>query len=87
MPQLQFRGCARKGFDCSVSGEAVARRVFTPHPDPPQTGDAGLRRGRLFNFLGFTFISGKDRRGNFQLKRKTRPCRPMVVLSQSSGTV
>ena len=25
-----------------------------------------------FNFLGFTFISGKDRRGNFQLKRKTR---------------
>ena len=86
MPQLQFRGCARKGFDCSASGEAVARRG-TPHLNPPQTGDPGLRWGRLFNFLGFTHISGKDRRGNFQLKRKTLPCRPMVVLSQSSGTV
>jgi RNA-directed DNA polymerase len=32
----------------------------------------GLGKPETFNFLGFTFISGKDRRGNFQLKRKTR---------------
>ena len=32
----------------------------------------GLGKPETFNFLGFTFISGKDRRGNFQLKRRTR---------------
>ena len=32
----------------------------------------GLGKPETFNFLGFTFISGKDRRGSFQLKRKTR---------------
>ena len=32
----------------------------------------GLGKPETFNFLGFTFISGTDRRGNFQLKRKTR---------------
>ncbi len=32
----------------------------------------GLGKPETFNFLGFTFISGKDRRGAFQLKRKTR---------------
>jgi RNA-directed DNA polymerase len=32
----------------------------------------GLGRPETFTFLGCTFISGKDRRGNFQLKRKTR---------------
>ena len=32
----------------------------------------GLGKPETFNFLGFTLISGKDRRGNFQLKRKTR---------------
>ena len=32
----------------------------------------GLGKPETFNFLGFTFISGKDRRGNFQLKRKSR---------------
>ena len=31
-----------------------------------------MGKPETFNFLGFTFISGKDRRGNFQLKRKTR---------------
>src|SRR3984957_6910580 len=32
----------------------------------------GLGKPETFNFLGFTHISGKDRRGGFQLKRKTR---------------
>ena len=32
----------------------------------------GLGKPETFNFLGFTFICGKSRRGKFQLKRKTR---------------
>ena len=31
-----------------------------------------LGKPETFNFLGVTFISGKDRRGGFQLRRKTR---------------
>ena len=32
----------------------------------------GLGKPETFNFLGFTFICGKSRQGQFQLKRKTR---------------
>jgi len=32
----------------------------------------GLGRPETFDFLGFTFICGKSRRGQFQLQRKTR---------------
>ena len=32
----------------------------------------GLGKPETFNFLGFTFICGKSRRGKFQIKRKTR---------------
>jgi hypothetical protein len=32
----------------------------------------GLGKPETFNFLGFTFICGKTRRGKFQLTRKTR---------------
>ena len=32
----------------------------------------GLGKPETFNFLGFTFICGKSRNGNFLLKRKTR---------------
>jgi RNA-directed DNA polymerase len=32
----------------------------------------GLRKPETFNFLGFTFICGKSRRGGFLVKRKTR---------------
>src|ERR1700726_3897942 len=32
----------------------------------------GLGRPESFNFLGFTFICGKSRRGHFLLKRKSR---------------
>jgi len=32
----------------------------------------GLGKPETFNFLGFTFISGKSRRGGFLVKRKTR---------------
>jgi RNA-directed DNA polymerase len=32
----------------------------------------GLGKPETFNFLGFTFICGRTRRGNFQIKRKSR---------------
>ncbi len=35
----------------------------------------GLGKPETFSFLGFIFISGKSRRGKFQIKRKTRPDR------------
>ena len=34
--------------------------------------ERGLGKPETFNFLGFTFICGKSRRGKFLLKRKTR---------------
>jgi group II intron reverse transcriptase/maturase len=33
---------------------------------------SGLGKPETFNFLGFTFICGKSRRGNFLIKRKSR---------------
>ena len=35
-------------------------------------GKRGLGKPETFSFLGFTFICGKSRRGNFLIKRKTR---------------
>jgi RNA-directed DNA polymerase len=40
----------------------------------------GLGKPETFNFLGFTFICGKSRRGAFLVKRKTRRDRMMAKL-------
>jgi hypothetical protein len=40
----------------------------------------GLGKPETFNFLGFTFICGKSRQGNFLVKRKTRRDRMMAKL-------
>lgn len=40
----------------------------------------GLSEPETFAFLGFTFICGKSRRGQFQLQRKTRGDRMRVKL-------
>jgi len=45
----------------------------------------GLGKPETFNFLGFTFISGKSRRGKFQVKRKTRRDRMRAKLKMISG--
>jgi RNA-directed DNA polymerase len=42
----------------------------------------GLGKPETFNFLGFTLISGKTRRGVFQLKRKTRRDRMRAKLRE-----
>src|ERR1700693_3768485 len=40
----------------------------------------GLGKPETFNFLGFTFICGKTRAGNFQIQRKTRRDRMQAQL-------
>ena len=42
----------------------------------------GLGKPETFNFLGFTFICGKSRRGKFLLKRKTRRDRMRAKLQE-----
>ena len=42
----------------------------------------GLGKPETFNFLGFTLICGKSRRGNFQLKRKSRRDRMRAKLQE-----
>jgi len=42
----------------------------------------GLGKPETFNFLGFTFLGGKSRRGNFLLKRKTRRDRAVAKLKE-----
>src|SRR5258705_4176353 len=63
--------------------ERLGEFALTLHPDKTRLIEFGRhaaanreRRGlgkpETFNFLGFTFICGKSRRGKFLLKRKTR---------------
>jgi RNA-directed DNA polymerase len=42
----------------------------------------GLGRPETFNFLGFTYICGRSRRGRFQLQRKTRRDRMRATLQE-----
>ena len=44
-----------------------------------------LGKPETFNFLGFTFLCGKSRRGNFLLKRKTRRDRAVAKLKEVKG--
>ena len=43
---------------------------------------AGLGGPETFDFLGFTFLCSKTRRGKFQVKRKSRPDRLRVKLAE-----
>jgi RNA-directed DNA polymerase len=45
----------------------------------------GLGNPETFNFLGFTFLCGKSRRGNFLVKRKTRRDRMTAKLQEVKG--
>ena len=42
----------------------------------------GLGKPETFNFLGFTYICGRRRRGDFQLKRKSRSDRMRAKLAE-----
>ena len=45
----------------------------------------GLGKPETFSFLGFTFICGKSRRGNFLIKRRSRNDRMKAKLTEVSG--
>jgi RNA-directed DNA polymerase len=45
-------------------------------------GRRGLGKPETFKFLGFVFISGKSRRGDFQIRRKSRGDRMMAKLQE-----
>ena len=47
----------------------------------------GLGKPEAFNFLGFTFICGKSRRGKFLIKRKSRRDRMQTKLKEIKGTL
>jgi len=47
----------------------------------------GLGKPETFNFLGFTHISGHSRRGEFQLKRKSRSDRVRATLAAVKETL
>jgi hypothetical protein len=48
----------------------------------PSRAQRGLGKPETFNFLGFTFICGKSRRGKFQLLRKSRRDRMQAKLQE-----
>ena len=50
-----------------------------------QRAQRGLGKPETFNFLGFTFICGRSRRGHFLLKRKTRRDRMRAKLKEVKG--
>jgi hypothetical protein len=45
----------------------------------------GLGKPETFNFLGFTFIAGKSRRGKFLLKRRSRRDRIKAKIKEVAG--
>ena len=67
--------------------------ALTLHPDKTRLiefgrhaadrrAQCGLGRPETFNFLGFTYICGRSRRGRFQLQRKTRRDRMRATLQE-----
>ena len=78
-----FEHEAMPGASCDVMRERLQEFALSLHPEKTRLIEFGRlaaknrkRRGlgkpETFNFLGFTFICGKTRRGKFQIKRKTR---------------
>ena len=69
--------------DLGFRSDNTDRPVLVFHPDKTRLIEfgrfaandrklRGLGKPETFAFLGFTFICGRSRRGNFQLQRKTR---------------
>ena len=81
---------ARRFWD--AMRERFAAFALSLHPEKTRLivfgRQAATRRGRLglkpetFNFLGFTHICGRSRRGTFQLRRQTRRDRMRVRLQE-----
>src|SRR6266851_6336809 len=86
---FEYESDARRFLD--EMRERLGKYSLSLHPEKTRLIEFGrfaverrthrrLGKPETFNFLGFTFISGKSRRGKFQIKRKTRPDRMRAKL-------
>src|ERR1700720_3719703 len=78
---FEYEGDARRFLD--AMHDRLGEFALSLHPDKTRLIEfgrfaandrklRGLGKPETFAFLGFTFICGRSRRGNFQLQRKTR---------------
>jgi hypothetical protein len=90
---FQYEGEARRFLD--ALRERMAEFALSLHPEKTRLIEFGRfavgnrkRRGvgkpETFNFLGFTFICGKSRKGRFLVKRRTRRDRMQAKLKAVS---
>jgi RNA-directed DNA polymerase len=78
----RFLDAMRERFDAfalSLHPEKTRLIEFGRHV-AARRARSGLGRPETFSFLGFTYICGRSRRGNFQLQRKTRRDRQRAKL-------
>ena len=78
----RFLDAMRERFDAfalSLHPEKTRLIEFGRHA-AARRARSGLGRPETFSFLGFTYICGRSRRGNFQLQRKTRRDRQRAKL-------
>lgn len=68
-------------FSLSLHPEKTRLIEFGRHA-AEQRAKRGLGKPKTFNFLGFTHICGRSRKGNFQLVRKTRRDRMRTKLRE-----
>jgi group II intron reverse transcriptase/maturase len=91
---FEYESDARRFWD--AMRERLQEFSLSLHPDKTRLIEFGRhaaanrkQRGHgkpeTFSFLGFTFICGKSRRGNFLLKRRTRSDRMKAKLKEVSG--
>ncbi len=83
----RFLDAMRKRFDAfalSLHPEKTRLIEFGRHA-AARRARSGLGRPETFAFLGFTYICGRSRRGNFQLQRKTRRDRQRAKLQDIKG--
>jgi RNA-directed DNA polymerase len=86
----RFLDAMRERFEAfALSLHPDKTRLIVPGLDPgigrfaaPNRAKCGLGKPETFNFLGFTFICGKSRRGSFQLHRKSRRDRMQAKLQE-----
>ena len=88
---FQYETDARRFWD--AMRERLAEYSLSLHPEKTcliefgrfaahQRARRGLGKPETFNFLGFTFICGRSRRGRFALKRKSRGDRMRAKLQE-----
>ena len=76
-----FSVSGSRGFALSLHPEKTRLIEFGRHAAANRE-KRGLGKPETFNFLGFTLLCSKSRRGNFLLKRKSRRDRTMAKLQE-----